>query len=408
MRQLSNTPTATLRVSICAIIVAASAVFALDGSSAEAPGPSLFVASSGSGGACTRAAPCASFGRAYALARPGQVVEVAGGNYPQQVLSAASKPSVADVVFRPAPGATVTIGCDTISTVGGGNVGGATCIDVFASHVTFDGGSRKAFKTETYNVKGFSYQGRIDTERGSTDVNFLNMDVGSFALGSSNSKVANSDIGPSVDPLNILVVEEADNAVFEHNLIHDFVIQNGGHFECMYWAGADGVVLRGNEFRSCAVFGLHAKEGTHHNELVENNVFWNPRGLTTNADLQFTTTAEPCSDVVVRYNTFTDGLIDECSPTSVYGNLFRNVQNDKGNGWRFNISKARDTNFVNAAAGNFQLARGSAAINSGDPANFPRRDKLGRLRPMGARPDAGAVEFVPVTQAKPKPKPKKR
>ena len=37
--------------------------------------------------------------------------------------------------------------------------------------------------------------------------------------------------------------------------------------------------MRDNEFRSCAIFGVHAKEGPHYHELIENNVFWNPRGL---------------------------------------------------------------------------------------------------------------------------------
>src|SRR4051794_22361928 len=46
------------------------------------PGPSLFVAPGGNdGGDCSAADPCRSFDRAYHVARPGQVVQLAGGDY---------------------------------------------------------------------------------------------------------------------------------------------------------------------------------------------------------------------------------------------------------------------------------------------------------------------------------------
>jgi hypothetical protein len=273
--------------------------------------------------------------------------------------------------------------------VGNGTISGASCIDVYASHVTFDGGSGKAFKTQSYSVNGFSYQGRIDTERGTTDVNFVNMDVGAFAIGGDHTTLAGNDIGPSVDPLNILFIEEADYGVIENNLIHDFVIQNGGHFECMYWQGPDNMIMRGNEFRSCAVYGLHAKEGDHNNELVENNVFWNPRGLTTQADLQFTTVANPCANVTIRNNTFTDGLIDECSPTAVYNNIFRGP--DSGNSsWHNNINNAANSNFINPTNGDFHLTTTSAAIGAGDPSSYPATDKDGKTRT--SPPDLGAFK----------------
>jgi chitodextrinase len=358
-------------------------------SACAATGASAFVATGGSdSGSCTQSAPCKTFGRAYKVAQPGQVVEVAGGTYPQQTIAAdTTKTSASNVVFKPAAGATVVVECNMVGTVGNGSISGGSCIDVYASHLTFDGGASKAFRSQTYSVNGFSYQGRVDTERGSSDVSFLNMDVGAFALGGPSSRIANNDIGPSVDPLNVMIVEEANGAVIENNLIHDFVIQNGGHFECMYWQGPDNVILRNNEFRSCAVYGLHAKEGTHNNELVENNVFWNPRGLTTQADVQFTAVAYPCSSVNVRNNTFTDGLVDDCSPTTVSGNIFRKATSS-GSGWKNNLTGVADSGFVNAGAGDFHLSATSSAIHAGDPGNFPAVDKEGKTRT--SPPDAGA------------------
>jgi chitodextrinase len=372
-----------------------SAKATVSGSTSACPasGANLFVSTGGSdSGSCTQSAPCKSFGRAYQVAQPGQVVEVAGGTYPTQTVNVdSSKTSSNDVIFKPAAGATVIVDCNSVGTVGNGNISGGSCIDLYGSHITFDGGPNKGFRTQTYSVNGFSYQGRVDTERGSSDISFLNMDVGSFALGSPNSRIANNDIGPSVDPLNIMIVEEANGAVIENNLIHDFVIQNGGHFECMYWQGPDNVTLRNNEFRSCAVYGLHAKEGTHNNELVENNVFWNPRGLTTQADVQFTTVAYPCSNVTVRNNTFTDGLIDDCSPTAVSGNVFREATSTSGSGWTNNMSGLSDSTFANAGAGDFHLGSSSPAIHAGDPGNFPATDKDGKSRT--SPPDAGAFKY---------------
>lgn len=372
-------------IAIALLSVVGAATLA-GGSATAARKASLFVAPNGSGSACTAARPCASFARAYRRARPGQIVQVAAGTYPQQNIGAdGSKRSSNDVVFRTAPGAVATIGCDGE---------GESCMDISGSHITFDGGRSKGFRTQSYSSGGFSYQGRIDTERGSTDITFRNMDVGAVAIGSSYTTVSNNDLGPSTDPLNIMLAEEADHLLIQNNLIHDFVITRGGHFECMYWDGPDYVVMRNNEFRSCAIFGVHAKENPHYHELIENNVFWNPRGLTNNADLQFTTSANPCGDVVIRYNDFTDGLWDDCWPTRVYGNLFRDRTDLNDRGYDHNL-RVGNSAFVDAAHGNFHLRRGSVAIGRGNPTLYPRRDKDGRRRPIGKRPDAGAYEASP-------------
>src|SRR5688572_26747533 len=55
-----------------------------------APGivPVLYVSPSGTDtGLCTLTAPCKSFARAYKVAQPGQIVEVAGGTYPAQQIN---------------------------------------------------------------------------------------------------------------------------------------------------------------------------------------------------------------------------------------------------------------------------------------------------------------------------------
>ena len=70
----------------------------------------LYLAPSGSDtGRCASAgAPCASFNRAYRVAHPGDVVELAGGSYPGQTIEGEeAKASRADVLFEPAPAALV-------------------------------------------------------------------------------------------------------------------------------------------------------------------------------------------------------------------------------------------------------------------------------------------------------------
>ena len=73
--------------------------------------PSLFVAPGGSDAtSCTQAAPCASFDRAYRLASPGAIVQVAAGTYAGQTIRAVAGRSGPDVIFQPAPSARVVLG----------------------------------------------------------------------------------------------------------------------------------------------------------------------------------------------------------------------------------------------------------------------------------------------------------
>ena len=115
------------RAPLILAVVAIASVFAVGlahGGGAVAPKlPHLYVSPNGSGSSCTRAQPCGSFARAYLTARPGQIVELAGGTYrPQDIPVDDRKASAsANVVFQPARGAKVTVGC---------NSDGMGCIDI--------------------------------------------------------------------------------------------------------------------------------------------------------------------------------------------------------------------------------------------------------------------------------------
>ena len=96
------------------VVLLCSVLLLVDGAgcATAAPTATLYVSSGGSDGSqCSKASPCKSFARAYARAQLGQTVLVAAGDYPKQTLTAVNgKDSAgANVVFRPAPGATVRL-----------------------------------------------------------------------------------------------------------------------------------------------------------------------------------------------------------------------------------------------------------------------------------------------------------
>ncbi|MFN0153268.1 MAG: recombinase family protein [Gaiella sp.] len=91
---------------------AAIAAFTMMGTGDAAPGQSqtLYVAPGGTDSSgCTSAAPCATLQRAYALSRPGGVVEMAGGSYPSQAIARVDRPAGTAVTLKPRAGQAVTI-----------------------------------------------------------------------------------------------------------------------------------------------------------------------------------------------------------------------------------------------------------------------------------------------------------
>src|SRR5262249_33796571 len=83
--------------------------------SAVAAPPSLYVRADGNDASrCSRSVPCASFRRAYSLARAGATVFVAAGIYPTQTLFANNARLTASsrVVFRPLSGKVIVARAD--------------------------------------------------------------------------------------------------------------------------------------------------------------------------------------------------------------------------------------------------------------------------------------------------------
>jgi hypothetical protein len=249
---------------------------------------SRFVAPNGSDArSCrTQRTACASFARAYRSARPGQVIEVAGGRYPSQEILADPRKNARTrhVVFRPARGATVELEGLTLGS--GENLDGPR-------HLTF-AGMRTTFASA-------GVQNGIEAMPGTRDVVWRNMDAGNFNLwGVQRFRIKGGDwgpcaIGPNAPCSNAKIDAGPPGAATRRVLVddatfHDFRFSpacfEGGedcHFECMYVNGGSDVTIRGSRFRDCALYdifvtlsGEDAARVGQRNLTIERNRFSTP------------------------------------------------------------------------------------------------------------------------------------
>jgi hypothetical protein len=334
---------------------------------------------------CAQDDPCLSFDHAYRVAVPGQGVEVAPGAYPLQTIGEdASKTASDDVVFRPAAGGTPTI----------------SGLDVYGSHLTF---------------AGLRLEGDWATHAATEDVTFRDLTVhgGIFVSSSSDISVIGGSVGGIQDykpqfgawpwgthSRNILV----DGVTF-----HDVTRSNdGGHVECLLVGGGDGITIRNSRFRNCDVFDLSLGEmngsGPPTNVTIENNFFGTANGYLA---LDFNSNTSSLTNVLIRNNSATQQLYLGPVPTLENVRVVGNVAPlapwtcDTRITYAFNVWNGgtcgptdidAPPGFVDAATGDLRLAPGAAAIDRGDPADYPAADIDGNPRPRGAGPDAGAAE----------------
>ena len=411
-------------------------------------GGTLFLAPGGSdSAACTTSAPCATLNRAYQIAQPGQVVELAGGTYGTQVI--ASRASMRNlspgcepgntancVVFRPASGATVTIN---------------GVLEVRGSSVWVDGSASGSAPAEgrTYNIKVTGY---ADTEADSTTnypdhVILEGIDATNFgAFNVDTATFKDIDVGPATVTGSTCMIRQGrgmenkigfgGNAAFvprnvtlDGLVIHD---QNGDagredgdcHFGGLFIVTVDGLTIRNSIFSQNVVYNIQIQnfEGpAPKNVTMENNWFgcpvdWlyiAPTTCDNQPDVQFNASSN-FSNFLFRYNSFGGGL-GQMVPGASYSNV-RVIGNAGSSpskcfaGWTFGYNawdrpsgcSATDVNlgslpFVNPTPGqeNFTLQSSSKAVDlvtasSGEYA--VGSDINGTARPLGAARDAGAVE----------------
>jgi hypothetical protein len=392
-----------------------------------APEPSdavLHLSPSGSDSSnCTAAAPCKTLNRGYRVATPGQTVEMAAGTYSDTSLPLdSSKTSAADVVFRPAAGASVTI---------------SPQLHVFARHLELRGlrlssklwveasAADVTFRNDT--LKNFDLYS--DGTQSSQDISFIGGSIGPSA--NENSRIASNGPATSASPRNILI----DGVNF-----HDFTTTpgSGAHVECLQVWAVDGLTIRNSTFRNCEVFDIFLQKlpegaaATPSNIVIENNFF----DCCASGFYAIRLADHPGTswkNVTIRNNSLNKGINPDpgvpYSNVKIVGNVGPEVKFWNGttgaveakpagvtvdyNVWYAGAKvgshdKVASSGFVNAAALDFHLKSGAAAIDAGDPANAPANDIDGNARPQGGAPDAGADETsvsAPPPAPEPEPEP---
>lgn len=352
--------------------------------------PTVFVAPDGSDDfGCTRNRPCLTFAAAYATAKPGDIVEVAGGTYAGQKIEASlSKTSGPAVVFRPAANATVTLSEE---------------LRVEATYADF----RRMVMPDWYAGPTAHH------------LTFRDIDAGMFYItGANNISVYGGDYGPqsglesqikacadcTSPPKNLLV----DGAYF-----HDYARPDERHVECLHVLSADTLTIRNSRFQRCAVMNLgvfhYGPAGPTTHVVIENNFFDRPTAggfYAVDIDPQ---DDMPLVDFLVRNNsalaTMYVNTASGVENVRLIGNVGPRQTNHCYEGVVFahNIwdnAKCGPTDrkaplgFRNPAKFDLHLKLGAAAIGRGDKSNYPATDIDGQKRPLGRRVDAGADEVV--------------
>jgi hypothetical protein len=281
---------------------------------------SRFVSPNGSDTAtCGANDPCRSFDRAYRVAQPGEVVEVAAGEYPtQRIEYDPSKTSADDVYFRPAAGASVDIVGD---------------IDVEGSHVTFM--AMQARDTDTL------YDGPADV----SDVTFWAMDGRNFTIDSGQEvSVIGGDYGPASScggaygggnngirmnrpgtmPSDILIWGVDIHDVQSYDLVEC-------HIECLIVGAGENITVRDSRFWNCSIFDIFLQpfNGSISDVTLENNWFaapTDPNGeVNSGRAVEFSgggsSEGEPWQSLLIRHNSVNTAInLNDGAPNPQYVN----------------------------------------------------------------------------------------
>lgn len=306
--------------------------------------PGLFVSTSGSdANPCTSAAPCASFSRAYRVAAPGQVVEVAGGTYPGQSIRAVAGRTGPNVVFRPASGARVVLGGITFGANGDSALG--------PDHITVRG-MEMTYKS---SEPGAGNQQGIFVGPGSTFITLENMDAGAVHTWfADHVTVKGGDYGPchavwgSPNVCGNSKLDVSTNVTIDGARFHDyrfdetcFTVSGADcHWECLYVNAGENITIKNSRFYRCAIFdvfttisGPDAAKIGHKNLTIENNWFATPWTESLSGGSPSRPTALSLAwcqnssfgyeNVLVRFNSFQRNTMLQLdqNPTCVFDNV---------------------------------------------------------------------------------------
>jgi hypothetical protein len=264
----------------------------------EAPATRFVKVDGSDSGTCSAQSPCRSFNRAYEVASPGEIVDVAGGTYPtQRIENDSDKTSADDVYFRPVAGASVKIAGD---------------IFAYGSHTTFM--AMQAGDTEV------PYDGPAAV----SDVTFWGMDARNFTIDSgSQVSIIGGDYGPAsscggsagggnngirmnrpgVVPSDILIWGVDIHDVQSYDLVEC-------HIECLIVGAGQNITVRGSRFWNCSIFDIFLQpfNGPISGVTLENNWFATPTDPSGDPNsgraVEFSPgpTPRPWHDILIRHN----------------------------------------------------------------------------------------------------------
>ena len=421
------------RRELIGVIVVAAAVVVIgmsEPADAATRNPSVFVAPNGNDArSCKRRrAPCRTFNRAYRAARPGQVVQVAGGRYPGQTIRGVRGRRGPKVVFRPAPRARVVLGGLTFRG---------------ADFITVQGMRTAAKRSEP----GRGNRHGIFVGPGSRYIKLRRMRAGSVSTWKADHvAVKGGSYGPchavwgTENVCGNSRLDVSTNVRINRALFHDYrfdesCFHGDCHWECMYINGGRNITITRSRFRDCAVFDIFATISGpdagvigHRNLRIENNWFDTPwaeaersRARSQAVSLAWCQNSpRGYRNVLVRFNSFQRNTGIEFDPVDrgcvfenvrVVGNLLMYPGSCKGGVvYRYNVwstawrrGKCHRTDrirgrfpYVNRRSGsrfNFHLRRYKTAAHNLVPrsAGCPR-DIDGQRRPKQRRCDAGSDE----------------
>lgn len=374
------------------------------------------------GGSCARvavaaaysdSAACASLERAYNAAARGDSIAIKAGTYASEDWAQGSNKTSGTgyVSFAPAPGETVSVGNVQMGHSGYPSVGshirmGGFSIDHLFMHLTDDLLLNNMALTSFFT-------------RGATNVTMTGGSIGNMQNGDS----------PTVG--RYAGEPTSQNVTFDGVSFHDIGRNScaGCHVECLFIQEGINTVVRDSSFQRCAIMdifmsgqGLAGQGGQNISGTVENNWFGPPTDGGTNA-----LRINPDTAVVtmnIRNNSFVYGggsisldVTGGCggqkaapcyTGTKLSGNVgrippggcvsggsvvySRNLLDSTSDTCGAGDTTTSDFGYVNNAGFNLHLAPSSAALNHGDPSNFPSTDIDGDPRPLGGGVDAGSDE----------------
>jgi hypothetical protein len=259
-----------------------------------------------------------------------------------------------------------------------------------------------------------------------------NTNRGVFSVwGARNVSFIGGDAGPSYDPgktfrSSWISFDSIDgtnavprNVLIDGVYIHDYrKPSEDAHTQCIFIVGGQGITIRNSRFARCDVFDIYLGTpwfGTNlppvTNLTIENNLFDEATidGKYGGAyySIRFAGDWPRLDNIRIAYNSAKQAmsLANPDTPRSnfvVEANAMPFPECFSGITYRYNVftggkcattdKSVRSLGFTAANTMDLRLLRGSPAVDSGNPSDFPPRDIFGHRRPAGKAPDAGAVE----------------